>query len=133
MKQFLLATALIALPVAAFTGFNVYQAGATGSISAAPADLGDLSAFSTIVTDVQSIAATGDLAAAKTRIKDFELAWDDAETGLKPQNVSQWHLIDDAADTAFTELRASKPDAAAVTSALTSLQAALVSPTQVTQ
>ena len=131
MKQLLLATALIALPVAAFTGFNVYRANAT--VTATATTLGDLSAFSTIITDVQAIATKGDLAGAKARIKDFELAWDDAEKGLKPLNGAHWHLIDGAADTAFTELRASRPDTAAIGTALTGLLAALSTPPAVTQ
>ena len=133
MKQLLLATALIALPIAAFTGFNVYRANATVTTNAPAASLGDLSALSSIVTDVQAIAAKGDLAGAKARIKDFEISWDGAEAGLKPLDGAHWHLIDAAADNAFTELRASKPDAAAVGRSLTALLAALESPTQVTK
>ena len=131
LKQLLLATALIALPVAAFTSFNAYQAKA--NVTATAASLGDLSAFVSIITDVQAIAAKGDLAGAKARIKDFELAWDDAEKGLKPLDGAHWHLIDDAADPAFTELRASHPDAAAVGTALAGLQDALSAPPSVTQ
>lgn len=133
MRQFLLATALIALPVAAFSAFSVYQASANTTNAAVTAGMGDLSSFRTIVTDVQSIAAKGDLAGAKARIKDFELAWDDGEKGLKPLDGNHWHLIDGAADTAFTELRASKPDAAAVDAALTGLLAALEDTPKVTQ
>ena len=43
------------------------------------------------------------MAAAKTRIKDFEIAWDDNETGLKPQDPAHWRQIDDAADAALDE------------------------------
>ncbi len=123
MKQILLATALIALPVGAFTAFNLYATRTTASV--AVAGLGDLSAMSAIVSDVQAMAAKGDFAGAKTRVKDFELMWDDNEKGLKPLDGAQWHLIDDAADTAFTEIRASKPDQAAVDSAVAGLLAAL--------
>ena len=72
MKQLLLATALIAVPVVGFTGFQVYEARAMTNAPAA--SLGDLTSFASIITDVQGIAAKGDLAAAKTRIKDFEIA-----------------------------------------------------------
>ncbi|MFZ1468293.1 MAG: hypothetical protein WAT09_04855, partial [Paracoccaceae bacterium] len=108
-----------------------YRANATVTANAPAASLGDLSAFSTIVSDTQAIAAKGDLVGAKTRIKDFEIAWDGAEAGLKPLDGAHWHLIDDDADTAFTELRASKPDAAAVGTSLAALLAALESPAQV--
>jgi len=129
MKQILLATFLIALPVAGFSAFTVMQASATVTTTAAKtAGLGDLTQFSTIIADVQSIAAKGDLAGAKARIKDFELAWDAGEVGLKPLDGAHWHRIDDAADGAFTELRASKPDPAAVITTLAALMATLTEP-----
>ncbi len=133
MRQLLLATALIALPVAAFTGYNVYAAKAAVTANAPSASLGDLSSFRTIITDVQAIAANGDLVAAKTRIKDFEIAWDDNETGLKPMDPAHWGMIDEAADGAFTALRSGKPDPALVTEALVALQASLQDAAQVTQ
>ena len=133
MRQLLLATALIALPVAAFTGYNVYAAKGAVTANAPSATLGDLSSFRSIITDVQAISATGDLAAAKTRIKDFEIAWDDNETGLKPMDPAHWGMIDEAADGAFTALRSGKPDPALVTEALVALQASLQDAAQVTQ
>lgn len=133
MRQLLLATALIALPVAAFTGYNVYAAKAAVTANAPSASLGDLSSFRTIITDVQAIAAKGDLVAAKTRIKDFEIAWDDNETGLKPMDPAHWGMIDEAADGAFTALRSGKPDPVLVTEALVALQASLQDAAQVMQ
>ncbi len=124
MKQILLATALIALPVAAFTGFNVFAAKATTSASAVTG-LGDMSVFTTIITDVQADAAKGDFAAAKTRIKDFEIAWDDNSKGLRPLAPDHWDLIDGAADAALTAVRASAPDAAKITQTLAALQASM--------
>lgn len=128
MKQFLLAALLIAVPVAAFTGFEYLYSRATNGDQAATAGLGDLSSFTTIIADVQALAAKGDLAGAKTRIKDFEIAWDQAEAGLKPANPAQWTAIDEAADGAFTALRAPTPVQADVTAALTALQASLTNP-----
>ncbi len=125
MKQILLAATLIALPVGVFTAYTLVASQTTASATTVAAGLGDLSAMRTIVTDTQTIAAKGDFAGAKARIKDFELTWDDNEKGLKPLDGVQWHLIDDAADTAFTEIRASKPDQAAVNSALAALSASL--------
>lgn len=131
MKQLLLATTLIALPVALFTGFNLYQARASVSADAHAAGMGDLSAFRGIITDVQAIANKGDLDAAKTRIKDFEIAWDQAEPGLKPLDPTHWRLIDEAADAAFGALRAKAPDPAAAGQTLAALQAALENPAAV--
>jgi hypothetical protein len=132
MRQLLLATALIALPVAAFTGYNVYAAKAAVTANAPSASLGDLSSFRSIITDVQAIAATGDLAAAKTRIKDFEIAWDANEKGLKPMDPAHWGMIDEAADAALTALRSGKPDPALVTETLVAMQASLQDAAQVT-
>ena len=126
MKQLLLATALIAVPVVGFTGFQVYEARAMTNAPAA--SLGDLTSFAGIITDVQGIATKGDLAAAKTRIKDFEIAWDQNEKGLKPLDPTHWGMIDEAADGAFTAIRANAPDMAAVGETLAALQATLVDP-----
>ena len=125
MKQILLATALIALPVAAFTGFNMAFATPQSSADAATG-LGDMLAFTTIIADVQGMAATGDFAGAKARIKDFEIAWDANEKGLKPINPDLWGQIDEAADGALTAVRAAAPDAGAITENLAALQTALV-------
>lgn len=125
MRQLLLATALLALPVAAFTGYNLFAASAAVTANAPAASLGDLSSFRTIISDVQTIAASGDLGSATTRIKDFELAWDANEKGLKPMDPAHWGLIDEAADGAFTALRSGKPDPALVTDTLVALQASL--------
>lgn len=126
MKQLLLAAALIAVPVAGFTGFQLYEARAKVTTDAHAASLGDLTSFASIITDVQGIAAKGDFAGAKTRIKDFEIAWDGAEAGLKPMDPTHWGLIDEAADAAFTAIRAKKPEPAAVSETLAALQATLV-------
>lgn len=128
MKQLLLATALIALPVGAFTAFKLYASGPPVGANAS-AGLGDLSAFSTIVTEVQTIAATGDLPKAKARIKDFETAWDDQAARLRGLDGSAWGAIDDASDAALTALRASTPDAAKVNATLAALQVTLTTPT----
>lgn len=127
MKQFLLATALIAVPIAAFTAFQVTIASAP--VAAAQAvSLGDMSPYKSIVTDVQSIAATGDLTAAEARITDFETAWDEAAGKMRPLNTSAWGTVDDAADAALHALRVSAPAAADVTATLSALMTTLDNP-----
>jgi hypothetical protein len=128
MKQILLATALIALPVAAFTAFEVFLAPAAPTVAATADPLGDLSALKAIVADVQTIAVSGDFTKAEARITDFETAWDDAESSMRPLDTMAWGNVDEAADTALTALRAGSPVADEVTAALTGLASALDNP-----
>ena len=127
MKQVLLAIALILVPVAAFTGFQVY---AKNDSVAATADLGDLSSFKTIIADVQAIVAKGDMTAAAKRITDYESAWDQGETAIRPLNPTYWGNIDHAADVALRALREPSPSADKVQKALVTLTAALNNPAQ---
>ncbi len=130
MKQILLVLLLIAIPVAAFTGFQVYTRSTT---SVAAPSLGDLSAFKAIVVDVQAIAAKGDLQAAATRITDYESAWDSGQTAIRPLNPTYWGNIDAASDTALKALRAPNPSAEKVKAALASLMGALNDPSKPAQ
>lgn len=130
MRNLLLSVALIAAPVAVFSGGYMLLAPAAqvqAATTSAPS-LGDMSSFVTIINDVETIAAKGDLVAAEKRITDFETAWDKAAGTLRPTNSSYWGNIDDAADAALSALRAKTPDAANVTGTLADLQTALADP-----
>lgn len=127
MKQVFLAIVLIVVPVAMFSGYEFYAA---NTAIAAESGLGDLSNFKAIVADVQVLAAKGDIPAAAKRITDYETAWDQAETAIKPLNQTQWGNIDSANDAAFSAIRKSKPDVAGVKDALAALMATLNDPSK---
>mgnify|MGYP000618883977 CR=1 FL=1 len=128
MKQLLLALALIALPVGAFSLFHVYFG--VSSTPTATASLGDLSSFKTIVADAETIVAKGDLVAAEKRMTDFETSWDAAQPQLRALNSAAWGAIDDAHDVALKALRTGSPVAEKVSAALTTLARTLENPIQ---
>jgi hypothetical protein len=134
MRNLLLSAALIAAPVGVFAAAYTVLLPATAptptvAVTASPS-LGDMSAFATIIGDVQKIAETGDFTAAEKRITDFETAWDAGQKTLRPVNPTDWSNVDMAADAALDALRAGKPDAATVTATLADLQSELSDPSK---
>ncbi len=98
----------------------------SGAATHAPSGpLGDLSRFSTIVDDVAAKVAANNLTGATTRVKDLEIAWDDAEAGLKPQSPADWHTMDSAIDGLLTALRSANPSQAVAASAARRLRSVI--------
>jgi hypothetical protein len=71
--------------------------GTAGQAAAAPAPrtrLGDLSEFRVITQDTLRRVDAGDQSAALARVRDLEIAWDDAEAHLKPRDKAAWIDLD---------------------------------------
>ncbi len=117
------AIALLSLAAACSKQAETPTAGAVPAATPASvaSKLGDLSAFRSIAADVASLVDKGDLPAARTRIKDLEVAWDSAEAGLKPRAAEDWHVLDKSIDHALTALRANTPAQADCKQAMTGL------------
>ncbi len=127
MRNLLLSVALIAVPVAGFAAVETWLMPAPAGQTAS-AGLGDLAPFAAIVTDTQTIAATGDLAAAQTRITDLETAWDEAEPALRAADANAWGVVDTSIDDALSALRRKTPSPVEVNDTLAALQETLAGP-----
>lgn len=127
MKQFLLATVLIAVPVALFSSYEHYLAppAAADQSQASSKGLGNLADFKVITNDVEKIAATGDFKAAEKRATDFETEWDDKQASLRALDPIAWGNVDAAADGLFKSLRNGSPTADKVDAALATLKTSL--------
>jgi len=83
--------------------------------------LGDLAPFKKIAVDTLELVKKNELVQAKTRIKDLETAWDEAEEIMKPKSPEKWTSVDKSIDRALAQLRSAQPDPAACIAALKTL------------
>lgn len=72
--------------------------------------LGDLSDFKKITEDTKIFILKNDFSGAKTRVTDLEVAWDNAQSRLKPMNKTKWTEVDTAIDQVLRQVRAVHPD-----------------------
>ena len=95
--------------------------------AALPPTICDLSNVRAAVAGAKALVAKGDLAAARTRLKDLDKFWDGAVASSSPQTVARWRVIDRAIDRgldrAFLALRPRWPNAAMGDKALADLVA----------
>ena len=80
--------------------------------------LGDLTPFIKIAEDTLKFVEANEMSKAKTRIKDLEVAWDDAQEKLQRMSPDDWASVDGSIDHVLSKLRASQPDANACAKAL---------------
>ena len=126
MRQLLLAIILISVPIGAFIGFHL----ATAPSATSNPGLGDLASLKAIVADVQADVEKGDMAAAAIRMTDYEGAWDQGETALRPLNPEYGGHVDTASDGAINALREPQPSADKARKTLAALMASLDDPSR---
>ncbi len=80
--------------------------------------LGDLTPLIKIAEDSLKLVEANDLSNAKSRIKDLEIAWDNAEEKLRPLSPDDWTSLDLSIDRVLSKMRSSKPDTGACINAL---------------
>ena len=95
-KSITLLTLLLSVSAAPFVAAHV----ARGFVARAalPPTISDLSNWRAVVADAKALVDKGDLAAARTRLKDLDKFWDGAIASSSPQTVARWRVIPGAID-----------------------------------
>ena len=101
MKKFLVAIALMSLPMTATAALLTAPAFAAVKTS----KLGDISAMRKIVADTLVLVNAGNVKGAVKRITEFETAWDKNANKLKKRDSKTWTKLDEAADVALSTVR----------------------------
>ena len=87
--------------------------------------LGDLSAYRKIAEDMRRMVGAGDFSGAKTRARDLESEWDNAQTKLRPVNPDKWTEMDNAIDDVLRKVRSVQQNGAETSASLESLIAVI--------
>ena len=95
-KSITLLTLLLSVSAAPFVAADV--AGGFVARAALPRTIRDLSKARAAVADAKALVDKGDLAAARTRLKDLDKFWDGTVASSSPQTVARWRVIDRAID-----------------------------------
>jgi hypothetical protein len=124
-KSITLLTLLLSVSAASFVATDV--AGGFVARAALPPTICGLLNVRAAVADSKALVDKGDLAAARTRLKDLDKFWDGTMASSSPQTVARWRVIDRAIDRgldrALLALRPRWPDAAMGDKALADLVA----------
>jgi hypothetical protein len=124
-KSITLLTLLLSMVAAPFVAADVAGGFVVGA--ALPPTISDLSNVRAAVADAKVLVDKGDLAAARTRLKDLDKFWDGTVASSSPQTVARWRVIDRAIDRgldrALLALRPRWPNAAMGDKALADLVA----------
>ena len=104
--------------VAAVLAASVLTVAAVRTSAAVPQTSDSMSTYRTMATDALTAFKGGDTAAAKTKSRDLEKAWDDQQKALKSKSPTVWKSVDDAMD-AFIKpiMKGGSPDPAKVQAA----------------
>lgn len=92
---------------------------------AQPLTTADLAPVTTIVGDLRSVVQAGQQDKATARADDLEKAWDDAAAALQAKNPERWTELDGKVDTVLKSVRATSPNQATETAAVSALLASL--------
>jgi hypothetical protein len=91
-----LLTLLLSVLAAPFVAADV--AGGFVASAALPPTISDLSNVRAAVADAKARVDKGDLATARTRLKDLDKFWDGAVASPSPQTVARWRVIERGID-----------------------------------
>ena len=92
---------------------------------AQPLTAGDLAPITNVSQDIGGLVQSGQQKQATARASDLETAWDDAAPSLQAKNPDRWKTLDGQVDAVLKGVRASTPDRAKESTAVSMLLSSL--------